>query len=144
MSTFAPGEATRIWLLWKRAHETIRTEVISRALVPGDLSDPELSVLVALSQSAAPVRQSELAQRLRWDRTRLSHLLTRMARRGYVERRRGSTGVDIALLPAGADIIESAAPGLESAVRQLIVDRLGQKDAETLRILLERLDHVEP
>jgi DNA-binding MarR family transcriptional regulator len=63
-----------------------------------------------------------------------------MTGRGYIERVKGSTGVDIALLPAGTDIIESAAPGLEAAVQQLIVDRLGSEDANTLRLLLERLD----
>lgn len=145
MSTRMPlGEATQLWLVWKRAHEKVRAEVISRTTVPVDISDPELSVLVTLFQSAAPVRQSELARQLRWDRTRLSHLLTRMTGRGYIERIKASSGVDIALLPAGTNIIESAAPGLETAVQQLIVDRLGAEDASTLRLLLERLDRAEP
>lgn len=145
MSTRAPlGDATRVWLLWKRTHEKIRGEIVSRTIVPGDISDPELGVLVTLYQSGAAVRQSELARQLRWDRTRLSHLLTRMSGRGYIERVKSSTGVDVALLPAGAAIIENAAPDLEVAAQQLIVDRLGSEDANTLRLLLERLDRAEP
>lgn len=144
MSTRLPlGEAIQLWLVWKRAHEKVRTDVISRTTAPIDISDPELSVLVTLYQSPTPVRQSELARQLRWDRTRLSHLLTRMTGRGYIERVKASSGVDIALLPAGTDIIEDAAPGLEAAVQELIVDRLGTDDANTLRLLLERLDRAD-
>ncbi|WP_201295055.1 MULTISPECIES: MarR family winged helix-turn-helix transcriptional regulator [unclassified Nocardiopsis] len=123
-------------------HETIRAEVISLTTVPADVSDPELSVLVTLYQARQPVRQSELARALRWDRTRLSHLLTRMSRRGYIERIKSSSGVDVAPLPAGIHLIESAAPELEAAVQQHLVDRLGDSDADTLRSFLERLNRT--
>lgn len=140
MSTRTIGDATQLWLLWKRTHERVKAEVVARTTVPADISDPELSVLVTLYRSGRPRRQSDLARDLRWDRTRLSHLLTRMGRRGYVQRHREARGMAVELLPAGVALIETAAPGLESAVQQHLVDRLGSADARTLRTLLERLD----
>lgn len=143
MSTSPLGEATRLWLLWKRTHEHLKAEVVSLTTVPTDISDPELSVLVTLYQAGRPRRQSDLARELRWDRTRLSHLLTRMTKKSYVRRLREADGVAVELLPAGVALIETAAPDLESAVQQHLVDRLGSADARMLRTLLERLDRRE-
>lgn len=143
MSTPDLGEATQLWLLWKRTHERVRTEVIARTTVPSDVSEPELSVLAALYQSAGQRRQSDLARELRWDRTRLSHLLTRMTRRGYVQRTKEGAGMTVELLPGGVELIEAAAPGLEVALQQYLVDRLGSRDARTLRSFLERLDNSD-
>ncbi|HLS72986.1 MAG TPA: MarR family transcriptional regulator [Actinomycetaceae bacterium] len=121
----------------------MRTEVIARTTVPSDVSEPELSVLAALYQSAGQRRQSDLARELRWDRTRLSHLLTRMTRRGYVQRTKEGAGMTVELLPGGVELIEAAAPGLEVALQQYLVDRLGSRDARTLRTFLERLDNSD-
>lgn len=140
MSTAPLGEATQLWLLWKRTHERVRAEVISRTTVPADVSDPELNVLVTLYQTGGSLRQSELARELRWDRTRLSHLLTRMSRRGYIHRLKGVSGISVEILPQGTELIETAAPGLEAAVQQHLIDQLGDVDAHALRALLQRLD----
>ena len=137
------GEATQLWLLWKRAHEAVRTTVVSHTTVPADVSEPELSVLAWLYQSEGRSRQSEIAKGLRWDRTRLSHLLTRMEKRGYIDRTKERSGVVVALATAGEEMIEAAAPGLEEIAQQRIVDRLGEADARKLGSLLTRLLDAE-
>ena len=53
----------------------------------GDLSISEFSVLVALSEADyQQLRLRELCSELEWDRSRTSHQITRMERRGLVEK----------------------------------------------------------
>ncbi|AEB42696.1 transcriptional regulator [Micromonospora maris AB-18-032] len=133
------GEATELWLLWKRAHETVRAAVIAETTAASGLSEPELSILVRLHESGGSQRQNALAAALGWDRTRLSHLLTRMANRDYVTRDKVSNGVQVALRPEGRRMIDATLPALDAATRRHLVDRLGPDGAETLKALIDRL-----
>ncbi|PMR59540.1 MarR family transcriptional regulator [Verrucosispora sp. ts21] len=139
MSTVRGGEATELWLLWKRAHETVRAAVIAETTAASGLSEPELSILVRLHESGGSQRQNALAAALGWDRTRLSHLLTRMANRDYVTRDKVSNGVRVALRPEGRRMIDATLPALDAATRRHLVDRLGPDGAETLKALIDRL-----
>ncbi|AQZ64700.1 Transcriptional regulator, MarR family [[Actinomadura] parvosata subsp. kistnae] len=139
MSTVGPGAATELWLRWKRAHEMVRTAVIAETTAASGLSEPELGVLVCLHESGGSLRQNALAATLGWDRTRLSHLLTRMGERGYVARDKVPNGVEVTLSPAGRHLIDATLPALETATRRHLLDRLGPDDAKTLRTLVDRL-----
>jgi len=139
MSTDGAGEATELWLRWKRAHEMVRAAVIAETTAASGVSEAELSVLVCLHESGGSLRQNALAAALGWDRTRLSHLLTRMADRGYVARGRVPNGVEVTLCPEGGRVIETTLPTLEAATRRHLLDRLGPEDAKTLKALVDRL-----
>jgi DNA-binding MarR family transcriptional regulator len=139
MSTQGPGAATELWLRWKRAHETVRAAVIAETTVASGVSEPELSVLVHLHESGGSLRQNALAAALGWDRTRLSHLLTRMTDRDYVARDRVPNGVEVGLRPEGRRMIDATLPALEAAARRHLVDRLGPDGAGTLKALVDRL-----
>lgn len=139
MSTVGPGGATELWLRWKRAYETIRAAVIAETTTASGVSESELSVLVCLHEAGGNRRQHALAAALGWDRTRLSHLLTRMAERDYVVRDKVPNGVEIALLPEGRRVIDATLPALEAATRRHLLDRLGPDGAKTLRALVDRL-----
>jgi DNA-binding MarR family transcriptional regulator len=138
MSTATPSEATELWLLWKRAYETVRAAVIAETTAASGISEPELSVLVYLYESGGSQRQNALAAALGWDRTRLSHLLTRMANRDFVARDKVSNGVRVALRPEGRRVIDATLPALDAATRHHLVDRLGPDDAKTLKTLIDR------
>lgn len=137
------GDATQLWLLWKRVHETLRTAIVAEVTLSSDLSEPELSVLTWLYESGGRCRQSEIAHGLRWDRTRLSHLLTRMQKRGYIERLTRTDGVDVVLADAGRGVVEAVAPELERIAQSAIVDRLGERDADALRSILHTLAEAD-
>jgi len=139
MSTVRPGEATDLWLRWKRAHEAVRAAVVAETTAASGVSEPELSVLVYLHESGGSMRQNALAATLGWDRTRLSHLLTRMSDRDYVTRDKVSNGVEVMLLPGGRRMIEATLPTLESAARRHLLDQLGPDGAKTLKALTDRL-----
>ena len=78
------------------------------------LTLPEYEVLVALSEAAEQrLRPFQICDALNWEQSRLSHQLTRMERRGLVERQEcpaDGRGAFIALTTAGAEAIREAAP----------------------------------
>jgi DNA-binding MarR family transcriptional regulator len=86
-------------------------------------------VLVQLSEApGGRLRPFQLGQALDWEQSRLSHLLSRMTRRGFVAREGcpgDGRGALVALTAAGRAAIESAAPGHVAAVRTLVFDALG-------------------
>lgn len=139
MSTVDPGEATELWLRWKRAYEAVRAAVIADVTRTSGLSESELSVLVCLYESGGVVRQNAVAASLGWDRTRLSHQLTRMEKRDYVARTKVANGVEVALLPEGRRTIEASAPALDASARRHLLDRLGPEGAAALKTVIDRV-----
>jgi DNA-binding MarR family transcriptional regulator len=139
MSTVGPQESTELWLLWKRAYETVRTAVIADMTTASGLSESELSVLVCLHESGGVLRQNAMAATLGWDRTRLSHLLTRMEKRDYIARGKVANGVEVTLRPVGRRTIDASVPALEASTRRHLLDRLGPGGATVLKDIVGRL-----
>jgi len=84
----------------------------------------------------------QLGQELNWEQSRLSHLLTRMERRGFVTREDcpgDGRGALVVLTPAGRAAIQSAAPGHVAAVRRLIFDPLDGGQAAVFGSALEKI-----
>lgn len=107
------------------------------------LSYPDYTVLVALTESPeGRMRSFELAAVLGWEKSRLSHHVTRMAARGLVVRERCDAdrrGAYVAVTDHGRREIEAAAPGHVTAVREVFVDRL---TADQLDVLAEVAETV--
>ncbi len=101
-----------------------------------DLSAPDYEVLLHLSESPEDqLRMFELGEVLQWEKSRLSHQLTRMERRGLIERRTCSTdarGAHVALTPAGRAVIEAAAPLHVAELRAVFVDVLAPEQLDQL------------
>ncbi|AXB41529.1 MarR family winged helix-turn-helix transcriptional regulator [Amycolatopsis albispora] len=133
------GEATELWLLWKRAYETTRAAVIADMTAASGLSEAELSVLVCLHEAGGVLRQSAIATTLGWDRTRLSHLLTRMEKRDYVARAKVANGVEITLRPTGRRTIDASVPALEASTQRHLLAHLTPADAAALKHIAEQL-----
>jgi DNA-binding MarR family transcriptional regulator len=107
------------------------------------LSLAEFAVLVSLTDRPdARARAFELAEDLQWERSRLSHQLTRMRRRGTIVREecpQDARGSVIVLTSAGRQAIEAAAPGHVQAVRELVFDQLDADQVDSLRDIAERV-----
>ena len=84
----------------------------------------------------------DLARGLNWERSRVSHHVTRMERRGLVERsecRNDGRGAWVVLTKQGRCAIERAAPGHAATVRRLIFDNL---TAQELKVMSGVIDKV--
>jgi DNA-binding MarR family transcriptional regulator len=103
------------------------------------LSLSDYDVLVALSERG-PLRMYQLADRLAWEQSRLSHQLRRMRDRGLVVRhgsdddRRGAT---VVLTEAGRTALEFAAPGHAELVRSLVFDGMSATQLRTFGAVIE-------
>src|SRR4051812_38071047 len=88
------------------------------------LSDADYEVLVNLSEAQdGRMRPSELGGAMQWEKSRLSHHLTRMEQRGLVKRapcKTDSRGAFVQLTPAGRKAIEKAAPRHVEQVRRAV------------------------
>jgi DNA-binding MarR family transcriptional regulator len=100
------------------------------------ISIADYSVLVQLSEHAdARMRVLELARALGWEKSRLSHQLTRMQQRGLIERSNCSEdrrGAFILLTDKGRDTVIAAAPRHVAAVRRYVFDELTAEQVTAL------------
>src|SRR5690242_16912748 len=91
------------------------------------LSGPDYDVLVKLSEAPDHrLRAYELGAATGWEKSRLSHHLTRMEQRGLVAREQceGSRFFDVVLTDQGRATIENAAPTHVAHVRDWFVEAL--------------------
>ncbi len=80
-------------------------------------------------------RFSELGQQLGWEKSRVSHHIARMEKRGLVERVKCVTdlrGAFIAITDAGRAAISAAAPAHVETVRRHCIDLLTPQQLKTL------------
>src|SRR5215472_19031532 len=90
------------------------------------LSGPEFGVLSRLAAiGKGKMRQQTLARVMNWDKSRLSHQLTRMQRRGLINRRHtGVNTVLVVLTKLGREKLGSALPIQAESVRRNFLSRL--------------------
>jgi len=132
------GEEERAWRAFQLMQMQL-TAVLTRQLATeSGLSLTDYAVLVALTaQEGQTMRAFELGRVLGWEKSRVSHHLARMERRGLIERSlcpADARGSLVAITPRGLSSIEAAAPGHVRAVRAHFIDLL---DADELAVLAD-------
>lgn len=116
---------------------------LDRALAPAGLSWQDhavLSVLAGRAGRRAPT--GELATALGWEKSRLSHHLDRMARRGLVRRDQSHDDLRhwfVELTHAGGTALGDAAAAHAAAVRDLLTHRLGDDQLDALTAITAAL-----
>lgn len=119
----------------------LNAELHRRMQAESGLSLADFDVLVALTDRAAErMRVLELAEALQWEKSRLSHHLSRMQRRGLIEREDcpdDARGAFVLLSAEGRRAIEAAAPAHVEAVRELVFDGLDDADVDALARVAE-------
>jgi DNA-binding MarR family transcriptional regulator len=130
----------RLWHAWKIAADTVRQRVAEDIKAGSGLSDQDFSIVTRLVELGDGVlRQNELSVSLRWDRTRLSHQLTRMEHRGLVTRSAVDGGVLVRITDEGARLVRVARPIHADAVREHLLHRTAGIDQAALVRVLEQL-----
>ncbi|WP_255374576.1 MarR family winged helix-turn-helix transcriptional regulator [Cohnella sp. OV330] len=131
----------RIWHLWKGSFQSIFGRVIKELSEHTGLSEGDYGVLDRLVLSGnGNLRQQELADSMDWDKSRLSHHLTRMEKRGLVTRKPIDTdrGVQVLITPAGKLALDEARPIVSKAIQKYFLDLLTDRDIESITKLAER------
>lgn len=131
----------RAWLAYMRVYHRLEYEMNRQLQSDSGMSLADYTVLNALTNAPRERAQvNVLATTIGWERSRLSHHLQRMSRRGLVERSEcdgDRRATDIALTDLGRREFEAAAPGHAARVRELFFDDLTAAQDNTLADILE-------
>ncbi|MFF4756175.1 MarR family winged helix-turn-helix transcriptional regulator [Streptomyces sp. NPDC002514] len=126
--TLPTSEELRIWRDFIETTEALRSELSSRLQRDSALSPGDYAVLLALREAEGrQLRSSELAARVGWQRSRLSHQIGRMERRGLIRREEcvvDNRGAQVVLTAEGAEAFRNASLPHLRAVWELFVDVL--------------------
>ena len=121
-------EEQRAWRAFQRATAELSRRLGEELGRHSCLSDSDYAVLVCLSEAPeGRLRARDIALELSWEKSRLSHHLTRMVGRGLVCREECPTdarGAFVVLTPEGRAAIEAAAPRHVEDVRRWFVEVL--------------------
>ena len=121
-----PEQAT--WRAWVRAQTLLDAQISRQLQRDTDLSQADYAVLVHLSEAPeGRLRGFALAQGLQWEKSRLSHHLSRMEKRGLIVREGCPTdgrGAFVVLTDEGRNRIVDAAPKHVAEVRAAFIDPL--------------------
>jgi DNA-binding MarR family transcriptional regulator len=127
----------RVWRLFAAVLVLVPDELEGELQRDAELTHFAYYVMSALSEAPGrAMRMSELADKAYGSRSRLSHLIASLERRGWVRRERAAhdgRGSVAVLTEAGYAKVVAAAPGHVAAVRSTVFDALSPQG----------LDHLE-
>jgi len=137
------------WRALIEATDELRRILGAQLLQDSALSPADYQVLLALSEADGKrLRSSRLAAAIDWERSRLSHHLGRMERRGLVRRDDcavDSRGAEVSLTDDGAAMFRGATAPHMRAIKQHFADALTPEQFEALADILQSLRaHLHP
>jgi DNA-binding MarR family transcriptional regulator len=132
-----------LWRTWLRVNQELPSVLEEQISRNDRLSGADYAVLVPLSESpGGMLRARELGREILWDRSRLSHHVNRMEKRGLVVREEcaeDARGAMVRMTDAGRAAIEGAAPGHVAATRRYFFDLLSAGEVDVLTEVFDRV-----
>ncbi len=148
MTRWLDDDEQRAWLRLAGVMLKLSPALDSQLQRDSDLTHFDYLCLAMLSESDERTWQmSELAARANASLSRLSHVVTKLERRGWVARNPSPHSRRVTLVSLteeGWDVLVKAAPGHVETVRSLVFDDLGPEDVAALeRIAGHIVDRIE-
>ncbi|MFF2964074.1 MarR family winged helix-turn-helix transcriptional regulator [Streptomyces sp. NPDC057963] len=132
-----------VWKKYRDLQRQLQSALDRQLAHDSVLSGADYAVLAPLSESPDDVlRARDLQVELGWERSRLSHQISRMEKRGMVAREPcedDARGSMVRMTAQGRAAIEGAAPQHVETVRRYFFDPLSPDEVETLGVLFDRL-----
>ena len=132
-----------VWRRWLTLNARLSAALQRELHDDAGLSMPDYEVLVHLTDSpAGRIRVTDLARLLQWERSRVSHHVTRMESRRLVQRvecAEDGRGAFVVITPQGRAAIEQAAPGHVNTVRRLVFDALGSEEIDVFATIIDKV-----
>ncbi|HEY2272256.1 MAG TPA: MarR family transcriptional regulator [Jatrophihabitantaceae bacterium] len=143
MTNWLSDDEQRAWRAYRRMVLLVDSAVARELAHDAGLSMPDYLVLSALSEAADHRRRlTELAVRMQWSPSRLSHHVTRMEQRSLVTRAECSEDLRAAyvvLTDTGWEAIKAAAPDHVRSVRDHLIDLLDEDEIAALTSIGEKV-----
>lgn len=142
-SRWLDAREARLWQSYRDAHRELMRALETRLISNSGLSGADYALLHPLSVAEDGVlRTRDLGKSVGWERSRLSHQVSRMEKRGLVCREEcvsDARGSMVRLTEVGRKAIEAAAPDHVDAVRTYFFDQLTPEEQDQLTAVLERI-----
>lgn len=136
-------DEARAWRGLQFMQMRLEAELSRQLAADSSLSLQDYGVLVALTdQRDGRLRAFELADRLGWDKTRLSHHLKRMVDRELIDKETCPSdrrGFFIVVTALGRQEIERAAPGHVNGVRRVFLDHVTPEELTVIADVTARV-----
>ncbi|EWT03396.1 MarR family transcriptional regulator [Intrasporangium oryzae NRRL B-24470] len=136
-------EQQSVWRQWLQVNARLQAELHRGLQADSGLSLPDFEVLVQLTDTpAGRVRVTDLADALEWERSRVSHHIKRMERRGLVGREEcaeDGRGAFVVITPEGRAAIERAAPAHAATVKSLVFSTLTDEELTSLAAITAKV-----
>lgn len=135
----------RIWHAFVSMGEDVLDRVGRDIARAAGLSGPEFGVLSRIAAyGRGELRQQDLADLMAWDKSRLSHQLTRMEERKLIERRAGERRATlVALTRIGREKLARALPIRAESVRRNLLARLTPEQINSIISISNLLGNEE-
>src|SRR5258708_3735074 len=131
------------WRSFVRLHDQLIGRLSRHLQTEASLSAADYAVLATLTDVPdGRLRFLDLTSAVEWEKSRMSHHIARMIKRGLVVREEcaeDGRGAFVVITQAGRDAIAAAAPRHVEAVRRLFVDPLTPEELSTFTQLSKRL-----
>ncbi|MFE9069163.1 MarR family winged helix-turn-helix transcriptional regulator [Streptomyces violaceusniger] len=135
-------EEQHAWRSFVRMHERLMGRLSRLLQTDSNVSPADFAVLVELTDVPDRRRFLDIARALKWEKSRLSHHIARMVKRGLVMRDEcpeDGRGAFVVITDEGRAVIEAATPRHVKAVRELFLDNVTPSE---LRLLARISEHV--
>lgn len=138
----------RLWESYRDTHRELMRALEARLIGNSGLSGADYALLHPLSVAEDGVlRTRDLGKSVGWERSRLSHQVSRMEKRGLVCREdcaSDARGSMVRLTATGRKAIDAASPDHADAVRTYFFDHLTVAEQAQLAALLDRIANNIP
>ncbi|HVV18816.1 MAG TPA: MarR family winged helix-turn-helix transcriptional regulator [Pseudonocardiaceae bacterium] len=142
------ADQQQVWRNYLAATRMVESELERQLQRDSGLPMTYFEIMVSLSEAPdRTLRMSELAERSRFSRSRLSHAIARMEAQGWVERRgcpSDKRGAFAVLTEKGFAMLADAAPSHVDQVRSLLFDVLSADQVEQLGEICATLRKAGP
>lgn len=143
MTRWLSADEQASWRAWIEASNTLNHQLSADLQRQHDITLADYEILVQLSEhSERRMRMSELAQATLASRSRLTHQVDRLVKRGFIERQEcelDKRGAFAALTDSGWAAIQQAAPDHVDSVRSYLVDVLSAQEFAALGKACQRI-----
>jgi DNA-binding MarR family transcriptional regulator len=137
------GHQRELWRSDLLMHQELLARLRDALANEAGVSAADFGVLLYLAQEPNGVlRARDLATKINFERSRLSHHLMRMEQRGLIVREEceeDARGLMVRSTPAGRRAFEAAAPVDAEVVQDYFLELLTKQEFETLRDVFDRV-----
>jgi DNA-binding MarR family transcriptional regulator len=143
VSKLSDAEA-ELWHAWKRASDSVMSRIGHDLTETTGLSGADYGVLSRLVDlGRGTLRQQDLANSMLWQKSRLSHHLSRMAQRQLVRRTSAKANVVLVVITrSGRQALRAARPIHARAIRAHLLGKIPRASRRPLLELLTRLSEA--